>query len=722
MIVIKETEIGGRTLSLETGRVAKQADGACWARYGDTVVFAAAVGEKQSDVQRDFLPLSVEYRERAYAAGKIPGGFFKREGRPSEKEVLSSRLIDRPIRPLFPDWYNSETQVMVTVLSADGHNDPDILGGIAASAALAVSDIPFAKPVATVVVGRINSDFVINPTFEEKRQSDIEIVVSGSEDSIIMVEGEALEISESVLMGVIKFAHEHIKTIVKIIKELTAEAGRPKRLPPEESTDLSPIEAKVSKKAFDEIKKICRIQDKQAREDSYDALRYEVLESFGVDSADYETAVSSILHDMEKAEVRKNILKENLRLDGRSSAIIRPISIELGILPRAHGSALFTRGQTQALAATTLGSRVDEQRIDSLDGDYKKNFMLHYNFPGFSTGEVSKRMGVGRREIGHGSLAERALKAVLPPWSEFPYTLRIVSDILESNGSSSMATVCSGCLSMMDAGVPIRKPVAGIAMGLISEADRYVVLTDILGAEDHLGDMDFKIAGTRDGITAIQMDIKIEGLSQEILSAALEQAKDARLKILDIMTKAIPEPRQYLSPYAPSIIFLKIDPEKIGTVIGPGGRIIRDIQEKTGAAIDIEDDGSLQISSVNQEGGAKAREMILALVEDPEVGKIYEGVVKRITDYGAFVEILPGRDGMLHISNLEHYRVNKVTDILRLGDVVKVKLLALDSQGKMDLSRKALLDNPHGGNDEDEKPRDRRPPGGGFRKSGGRRD
>ena len=709
MIHRKEIEIGNRTLTLEVGKVAKQANGACWVRYGDTIVLAAAVAEMKAVEGKDFFPLQIEYREKTYAAGKIPGGFFKREGRPSEKEILASRLIDRPIRPLFPDWYNCETQILATVLSADGDNDADILGAIASSAALAVSDIPLIKPVASVTVGRIDGNFVVNPTYNQLRESDLEIVVAGSEDSILMVEGEALEISEGILLDAIKYGHDSIKKIIAVINELAAEAGKPKRQPLDDSPDITPIQTKVREKAADEIVTICRIEDKLEREKDYDNLKNSIQESLEEEFPDQESLIANILHDIEKAQVRKNALEENRRLDGRSSTEIRPISIELALLPRTHGSSLFTRGQTQALAVTTLGSRVDEQRIDSLTGDFKKNFMLHYNFPGYSTGEVTRRMGVGRREIGHGCLAEKALKAILPPWSEFPYTIRIVSDILESNGSSSMATVCSGCLSLMDAGVPIIKPVAGIAMGLILEGDKSVILTDILGAEDHLGDMDFKIAGTRDGVTAIQMDIKVEGISTEIMQRALEQAKEARLQILDTMTQAIPEPRKELSPYAPSIVFLKIDPEKIGLIIGPGGKTIRDIQERTGANIDIEEDGTMQITSVNQDGGAYARDIILAMTEDPEVGKIYEGPVKKITEYGAFVEILPGKDGMLHISNLEHYRVNKVTDILKVGEMVKVKLLAIDSQGKMDLSRKALLENKSGGSDDGGgRPRSRR--------------
>lgn len=695
MIHRKEIEIGGRTLSIETGKIAKQASGSAWVQYGETIVHAAVVGEKKTVEGQDFFPLSVDYREKTSAAGKIPGGFFKREGRPSEKEILTARLIDRPIRPLFPDWYNCETQILVTVLSADGENDGGCLGAIASSAALAVSDLPILKTMAEVTVARIDGEFVINPTFEQLESSEMEIVVGGTADSILMVEGELKEIQEGVLIGAINFAHENIKKIVKMIGELAVETGTPKRIQPEPE-DLSELTAKVIELDNGRIASACNIIEKTERNDRLAEIKTEIQESLAELFPDMENKIADILLDIEKKVMRKNILEESRRLDGRGFTDIREITSEIALLPRAHGSALFTRGQTQALVTSTLGSRVDEQRIDSLEGDYFKRFILHYNFPGFSTGEITKRMGVGRREVGHGNLAERALKVVLPSYDEFPYTIRIVSDIMESNGSSSMATICGGSLSLMDAGVPISSPVAGIAMGLVMEAGKAVILTDILGDEDHLGDMDFKVAGTRSGITSVQMDIKIDGISTELMQKALDQAKDARLRILDSMAQTIAEPRRELSPYAPSILFIQIEVEKIGSVIGPGGRIIRDIIEKTGASINVEDDGSIQIASNNQAGAVEAQRMIMAMTEDPEIGKIYEGPIKKITDFGAFVEILPGKEGLLHVSNIAYNRVNHPSDVLKVGEIVRVKLLDLDSQGKMDLSRKALLEKPDG--------------------------
>jgi polyribonucleotide nucleotidyltransferase len=695
MVHRKEIEIGGRILSIETGKVAKQTNGAAWIQYGDTIVLAAAVADKKPDLEKDFFPLTIDYREKTSAAGKIPGGFFKREGKPSEKEVLSARLIDRPIRPLFPDWYHNETQVLVTVLSSDGENDGDFLGAIAASAALSVSDIPLTKSVAEVRVGRIEGKFIINPTYQQLEGSDLEIVVAGSADSIMMVEGECEEISEGILVGAINFAHDYIKQIIQAIEELSTVAGKVKMVAPEPE-DYSQIETKVRDLVGDRIDLLCKIPEKTEREDNFLKLEEEVILALAEEFPAKESVIKNIIGDIEKAQMRQNILKENRRLDGRSEAEIRAIECEVGILPRTHGSALFTRGQTQALATTTLGSRTDEQRLDNLIGEYTKRFLLHYNFPGYSTGEISKGFGVSRREIGHGNLAERALKAVIPSFEEFPYTIRVVSDILESNGSSSMATVCAGCLALMDSGVPLRKPVAGIAMGLVMEGNQYVILTDIIGAEDHLGDMDFKVAGTREGITAIQMDIKIGGISSEVISNALHRAEEARIKILDIMAQTLDKPRPALSPYAPAIMFIKIDIDKIGLIIGPGGKTIRDITEKSGAEINIENDGTIQIVSPNQQGAFLARDIIMGMVEEPEIGKIYEGTVKKIADFGAFVEILPGREGLLHISNIEHYRVNRVTDVLKVGDKVKVKLLDLDSQGKMDLSRKALLERKEG--------------------------
>jgi len=694
MIFKKEIEIGGRKLSIEIGKVAKQANGAAWTQYGETIVLATVVSEKEEEsVEKDFFPLTVDYREKTSAAGKIPGGFFKREGRPSEKEILSARLIDRPIRPMFPDWYRNKTEVQVIVLSADAENDGDTLGAIAASAALAVSNIPMLEPIAEVTVGRIAGEFVINPTFSQREACDMQIVVAGSSNSIVMVEGECSEVSEGVLLGAINFAHKYIRQITALIEEVAAAAGKSKlpELPKEEGTELIRRVTELSELPIGEI---CRIKDKTDYENAKVELLDKLIAELAEEFPEKEGAIKEVLYEMEKRKMRSNILNEQYRLDGRRIDEIRPITCEVQILPRTHGSALFTRGQTQALVSTTLGSRIDEQRIDSLEGDFFKRFLLHYNFPSFSTGETSKRFGVSRREIGHGNLAERALKSILPSKEEFPYTIRIVSEILESNGSSSMATVCGGCLALMDAGVPIRKPVAGVAMGLVKEGEQYAILTDILGAEDHLGDMDFKVAGTRDGVTAIQMDIKIAGVSMELMQEALERARQGRLFILDKMSETLSQPRAQLSPYAPNIQFLKIAVDKIGLIIGPGGKTIREISEKTGADIDIDDDGTIQIVSHDQAGAAEAMRIIASMVEEPEIGKIYEGPVKKITDFGAFVEILPGREGLLHISNMEHYRVNKVSDILKVGDMVKVKLMNLDSQGKMELSRKALLDRP----------------------------
>jgi polyribonucleotide nucleotidyltransferase len=729
MIYKREIEIAGRTLSIETGRVARQANGAAWVRYGDTIVQAAVVADKKPVEGKDFFPLMVDYREKTAAAGKIPGGFFKREGRPSEKEILTARLVDRPIRPLFADWYKCETQVMLTVISADGVNDGDTLGLIAASAALSLSDIPFLENAAQVTVGRIEGEFVINPTPEQKEVSDMELVVSGTAESIVMVEGECREVPEGVLLGAIRFAHPFIKQIIDVLDNLAAEAGKPKR-EDTDPIDNSELENKVVSMTKDRVVVICEIAEKQEREDAMTALTEETIAALEEEYPESESLIGEFIHDVEKAVMRRMVLEEGRRLDGRKIDEIRDITTEVGLLPRVHGSALFTRGQTQALATTTLGSKMDEQRIDSLNGDYFRRFLLHYNFPGFATGETSFRFGVSRRETGHGNLAACALKAVIPTFDEFPYTIRIVSDILESNGSSSMATVCGGCLSLMDAGVPIHKPVAGIAMGLVKEEDQSVILTDILGAEDHLGDMDFKIAGTRDGVTAVQMDIKITGISPELMEEALNRAKTARLFILDKMAETLAEPRKELSPYAPSILFMQIDVDKIGMVIGPGGRNVREIVEKTGATVNIEDDGSIQIASVNQAGAVEARAIIESMTEDPEVGKVYEGTIKKITDFGAFVEILPGKEGLLHVKNIDHYRVNHPSDVLKVGEMVKVKLLDLDSQGKMDLSRKALIPRPEGGysdssgrDSSSRKPdyrKDRRPGGGGNRGGGGR--
>ena len=685
-----QIELGGKTLMVETGKVAKQAHGSAIVRLGDTVILATAVEAKQIDEEKDFFPLMVDYREKAYAAGKIPGGFFKREGRPSEKETVSARLIDRTLRPLFPEGYFEEVQIMVMVLSSDQENDADVPGLIGASTALSISEIPFYQPVGAVRVGRLNGEFVINPTFSELENSDIDLVVAGTKDFVNMVEGECREVSEGDLLSALNFGHEKIKLIVGLQEELRAKAGKPKTKvePPLRNSEL--VEA-VTALGLEKIKEANRTADKLERAKRLDGLldsvTLELLEKF----PESERKIKSILQELEKKDMRQMILNEGKRTDGRDIDQIRPITCEVGILPRTHGSALFTRGQTQSLSVATLGTKIDEQRVDDLEGESTKSYMLHYNFPPFSVGEVRFIRGPGRREIGHGALAERAIQSVIPGEEVFPYTIRIVSDILESNGSSSMATVCAGTLCLMDAGVPIKAPVAGIAMGLIKEEDKHAVLTDILGLEDHLGDMDFKVTGTRQGITAFQMDVKISGVDLSLLKEALTRAKEARLFILDVMQQTLAQPRPELSAYAPRIIILKVKPEKIGEIIGPGGKMIRSIIEQSGAKIDIEDDGSVFIASVDQKAGELAQELILKLIEEPEIGKEYSGKVKRITPFGAFVEILPGQDGLVHISELDTRRVNKVEDVLSVGDEIRVKIIGIDAEGKIRLSRKACL-------------------------------
>lgn len=690
MIYKKEMILGGKKLSIETGKLAKQANGAVVVQYEDTIILATAVTSKKPLRDVDFFPLSVEYREKAYSAGKIPGGFMKREGRPSENEILTARIIDRPIRPLFPENFRNEVQIMVFVLSSDKANDPDVLGVIGASAALSVSDIPFLGPVAAVRVGRIGGEWIVNPTYLEFENSDIELVIAGTEESIVMVEGESREISEDDMIQALEFGHRHIKQIMSLQKELIAECGKPK-MEVEAKVAAEKLIDEIQQQASPRLQEVINIQEKSTRSTALSVLIEEIQESFAEEYPDSEIMVMDKMAQIQKEFVRKMILEENRRLDGRKADEIRPITCEIGLLPRTHGSALFTRGQTQALAVTTLGTKMDEQKMDALEGEFYKSYMLHYNFPPFSVGEVLPVRGTSRREIGHGNLAERALKNIIPNEKVFPYTIRIVSDILESNGSSSMATVCAGSLSLMDAGVPVKDAVAGIAMGLVKEGDKYVILSDILGDEDHLGDIDFKVAGTSKGITAFQMDIKIKGISLDILREALVQAKQGRLHILEIMNQTISKPRTELSAYAPRIITLKIDTDFIGMVIGPGGKIIRDIIERTETAIDINDDGTVTIAAVDPENGMRAKQMIEDIVRQPEVGMIYNGKVKRITNYGAFVEILPGKEGLLHISQIEHNRINRVEDVLKIGDEVQVKLLKIDEQGKLDLSRKVLL-------------------------------
>jgi polyribonucleotide nucleotidyltransferase len=690
MIVKKEMEVGGRLLSIETGRVARQANGAVLVRYADTMLLAVATCAKEAREDLGFFPLSVEYQEKTYAAGKIPGGFFKREGRPGQKEILSARLIDRPIRPLFPKNFKNETQVAVFVLSSDQQNDADILGGIGASAALSISDIPFEGPIASVRVGKIEDEFILNPTFTQLEESTLNMIVSGTYDSILMVEGETEELNEEEMVAGLKFGHQFVREIIELQRELIAEIPVSKMEVPEPAIPEG-LQEKVEEFSTPRIREAIKIAEKKTRREQLSQTRDELLENLGEEYEEYAGIIKGIFEDIEKREVRSMILNRGVRLDGRGMDDIREISCEISFLPRTHGSALFTRGQTQSLGATTLGTKVDEQIIDALEGDSTKSYMLHYNFPGFSVGEAKPFRGTSRREIGHGDLAERSLMPVLPADDGFPYTIRIVSEILESNGSSSMATVCSGSLSLMDAGVPIKCHVAGIAMGLIKEGPEVRILTDILGDEDHLGDMDFKVAGTREGITAFQMDIKISGLTFEIMSEALQKARVARHKILDIMEEAIERPRADISPYAPRILSLMIPVDKIGTVIGPGGKVIRGIIEQTGAKIDIDDTGLVIIASTDMEAAEKAKRMVQALVEEPEVGKQYRAVVKRIMDFGAFAEFLPGKEGLIHISELDERRVAKVTDVVGMGDAVDVILIKVDREGRYNLSRKEVF-------------------------------
>jgi polyribonucleotide nucleotidyltransferase len=688
-----ERQFAGRTLRLESGRLAKQAAGSCLVQYGETVVLAAVtVSDNVSPLP--FFPLTVEYREKSYAAGKIPGGFLKREGRPSDEEILSARVTDRSVRPLFPEGFKNEIQVFIYVLSADQENDADVLGVTAASAALAMSKVPWNGPIAAVRVGRVESDWILNPTFQQLEFSDIDMIVSGSRDSIVMVEGGALELTEAEVVKALEVAHKGIRELLDAEQELVAERRQPKM----EWTKVEPpadLVDRVKALAEPRITEALNLPEKAERAQALAALKSTVQEQLAADFPDNQKDVSTVLEDIEYRTMREQVLSRGERVDGRDLDTVRPITCEVGVLPRTHGSALFTRGQTQALVSATLGTTRDEQRIDSIDvaQETTKSFMLHYNFPPFSTGEVKMIRGTSRREVGHGALAERAIQAILPSYETFPYTIRIVSDILESNGSSSMATVCGGSLALYDAGVPVKSACAGVAMGLIKEGSRVAVLTDILGSEDHLGDMDFKVAGTREGVTSIQMDIKIEGLDFTILAEALEKAKRARLHILDIMERVLPQPRAELSKYAPRIITIQIPPDKIGDLIGPKGKTIRAIQEQTGAEINVDDSGMVTISSVGS-GGEQARDIIAGMIQTPEVGKIYEGVVKSTTAFGAFVEILPGVEGLLHISELQHGRTERTEDVVKKGDKVRVKLLEVDERGRMRLSRKALIDKP----------------------------
>jgi len=690
MVYRKEIMLGGRKLILETGKLARQADGACWVQYEETVIHATAVTDKKPNENIDFFPLSVEYRQMAYAAGKIPGGFFKREGKPSEKEILSSRIIDRPLRPLFPEGFRNEVQIIVNVLSADRLNDSDVLGVIGASTALCISPIPFNGPIGAVRVGRLDGEFVVNPTFIQLESSDLNLIIAASEDSIIMVEGEANEISEAELLAALEFGFQEILPLIQLQKELMAECGKEKMTfeipaPPEG------LEAEVIQLTENKIIEALSITEKKERSETLANIVEETQEALAEKYPESEVFISDVIATVYKKHFRQNVIEKKIRVDGRTLDEIRPITCETALLPRTHGSALFTRGQTQALAVATLGSKMDEQKIDGLEGEFWKSYMLHYNFPPYSVGEVKPLRGPSRRDIGHGNLAERALKPVMPADSVFPYTVRIVSDIMESNGSSSMATVCAGSLALMDAGVPIKEAVAGIAMGLVKEEEDVRILSDILGDEDHVGDMDFKVAGTKSGITAFQMDIKISGISMEIMQQALEQAHRGRLYILDIMNATMPQAQSEISRYAPRIITLKVNTDSIGAIIGPGGKTIREIIERSGASIDIDDDGTVTIAAVEPESAKIAEEMIEGLVAEPEIGKIYNGKVKRIVSFGAFVEIIPGKEGLLHISEIDHHRINRVEDVLKVGDEVKVKLIRIE-QGKLDLSRKAVLE------------------------------
>jgi polyribonucleotide nucleotidyltransferase len=690
----RDISVGGRTISIETGRMAKQADGAVVVRSGDAVVLVSAcAAATPRDV--DFLPLTVDYKENTYASGRIPGGFFKREGKPAEKEVLTSRLIDRPIRPLFPDGWRHETQIIALVLSADGQNDTDVLAITGASAALALSTIPVQKTIAGVRVGQIEGRFVINPTFEERRNGQLDLIVAGTSDGIVMVEAGAKEVTEADMVTALETAHAAIKEIVAGIDALARQAGKTKKTIAAKSIDPAFVKD-VHGKAYEKLAAAMRIHDKLENYSTVDKVLEELVASYDEADTEKRAQAKSVFKELKEHVMRDEALLRGKRLDGRKFDEIRPITIEVGVLPRTHGSALFTRGETQALVTATLGTADDQQKIETMDGEVWKRFMLHYNFPPFSVGEVGRFTGPGRREIGHGALAERALLPMMPAEDKFPYTVRIVSDILESNGSSSMASVCGGSLAMMDAGVPLRKPVAGVAMGLIMDetSGKYAVLSDIAGAEDHYGDMDFKVTGTAEGITALQMDIKVSGINHEVLTKALDQARAGRLFILGKMQEQLGASRSDVSRHAPRIVTIKIPVDKIRDVIGPGGKMIRSIIERTGVKIDVEDNGTVNVASADEASAAKAIGIIQELTATPELNKTYMGKVQRITDFGAFIEIMPGLDGLLHVSEIAHYRVKDVRDELKEGDQVMVKVINIDPSGKIRLSRKALLPAP----------------------------
>ncbi|MFN8176445.1 MAG: polyribonucleotide nucleotidyltransferase [bacterium] len=716
MRVQKSMEIGGRTLSIETGRIAKQASGSALVQYGETVVLVAAQASDKDDPTKDFLPLTVEYREKYYAAGKIPGGFFKRESRPTEKETLSSRQVDRPVRPLFPKGWSRETQIICTVLSSDQENDADTLALIGASMALGLSDIPFAGPVGAVRIALVGEEMIVNPTFDQRDEAELVLTVAATKDAIVMVEGSAHECTEDVVVRALEKAFQEIQPILKLQDEVLAAGVGHAKVEFKKVAPSEDMEKAVAEQCAGKLRPANRIRGKHERAEAVKAVRTEVLAALAerFNQPGDEMLMKGAFAHLEREDLRAMVLDENVRADGRGPKDIRPITCEVGILPRTHGSALFTRGETQALVVATLGTSADEQKIDALEGESWKSFMLHYNFPPYSVGEVRRIGSPGRREIGHGNLAERALEPVVPAEEQFPYTIRIVSEITESNGSSSMASVCGGSLALMDAGVTVKAPVAGIAMGLIGENGRYSVLSDILGLEDHLGDMDFKVTGTAEGITAVQMDNKLGGIPFSVLASALEQAREGRLHILGKMAEAMPKPRAELSKFAPRILRLMIDPEKIREVIGPGGKTIRKITSETGASIDVEDDGSVKISSVDPVAGEMALKMIEGIVAEAEMGAVYTGRVRRIESFGAFVEILPGKDGLVHISELDRGRVEKVEDVVREGDMVTVKVIDIDGDGKVRLSRKAVLMEEAG----EEYVATKRPGGGGGR--GGR--
>ncbi len=688
--VKKEFQYGEHTIKLETGEIARQASGAVMASMGDTTVLVTVVAEKKANAGRDFFPLTVDYQEKTYAAGKIPGGFFRREGRAGEHETLTSRLIDRPIRPLFPEGFYNETQVIATVVSLDPEISADVVAMIGTSAALAVSGVPFNGPLGAARVAFIDGNYILSPTRAQLEESKLDLMVAGTEKAVLMVESEADCLSEEQMLGAVMFGHEQMQTVIKAISELAVEAGTVAWDWQAPETDHS-AESAVAAAADGAFTEAYQITEKMVRYDRLNEIRSSIIEQLcaGDDGMD-EGKVREAIESLEKSTVRGRIISGEPRIDGRDTRTVRPITIRTGVLPRTHGSALFTRGETQALVVTTLGTARDAQIIDALDGERREKFMLHYNFPPYSVGETGRMGGTKRREIGHGRLAKRGVAAVVPRGDDYPYTLRVVSEITESNGSSSMASVCGTCLSLMDAGVPIKAPVAGVAMGLIKEDDKFAVLTDILGDEDHLGDMDFKVAGTSDGITALQMDIKIDGITREIMEAALDQAKEGRLHILGEMNKALPKPREDVSDFAPHFITFKINPDKIRDVIGKGGATIRALTEETGAGIDISEDGTVKVSSVDSLAGKEAQRRIEQLTTDVEVGKIYEGRVNKLMDFGAFVNVLPGKDGLVHISQISDERVEKVSDHLTEGDMIKVKVLEIDKQGRIRLSMKAV--------------------------------